>query len=87
MLRSGHVHKEPWEDHESEYTKARGERIKPGNFGLVYRKLHIYPGGVQTLVVIKEVRHKAEYTQQEEHELECIRRLQDHRFRVMSSSC
>ena len=81
MLRSRHVHKEPWENHESEYKKVHGERIKQGNFGHVYRMQHIDPDGVQTFVVIKEVRHKAEYTREEEHELECIRRLNDHRFR------
>ena len=82
MLRSRQVHKEPWETHESKYEKVRGERIKQGNFGRVYRMRLIDPdGGPQTLVVIKEVRHKAEYTWQEEHELECIRRLNVHRFR------
>ena len=83
MQLGGRVHKEPWEDHESEYQKVHGgERIKQGNFGHVYRMRHIDSDGGATLVVIKEVRHRAEHTTwQEEHELDCIRRLNDHRFR------
>ena len=36
---------------------------------------------VTRLVVIKEVARTAEYTWQEEHELECLRRLNGHQFR------
>ena len=75
------VHKEPWEEHESEYKKVHGERIKQGNFGQVWRACHTDPDGPQTIVVIKEVTHTAESAWQEEHELECLRRLNDHRFR------
>ena len=80
-LRTREVRKEPWEDHEGEYKKVHGERIKQGNFGLVWRASHTDPDGRQTIVVIKEVQHKPEHTWQEEHELECIRRVNDHRFR------
>lgn len=81
VLRTKNVHKEPWEEHESEYKKVHGDRIKQGNFGQVWRARHIDPDGPWTIVVIKEVRHEAEHTRQEEHELECIRRVNDHRFR------
>ena len=82
MLQGGRLPKEPWENRVSEYEKVRGERITQGKFGDVYRMKHIDPdSAAQTLVVIKEVRHKAGNTRQEEHELECLRRLNDHRFR------
>ena len=81
MLRSRRVHKEPWVNHESQYKKVHDERIKQGNFGHVYRMRHIDPDGAQTLVVFKEVRHNAKCTQEERHELECIRRLNEPRFR------
>ena len=76
------VHKEPWEEHASEYTKVQGERIKQGNFGQVWRACHTDPDGPQTIVVIKEVtRTAAESAWQEDYELECLRRLNDHRCR------
>ena len=63
MLRGRPEHQEPWENHQGEYKKVHGERIKQGNFGHVYRMQHINPdGGMDTIVVIKEVRHKSEYT-------------------------
>ena len=76
------MHKEPWEEHESEYKKVHGERIKQGNFSQVWRACHTDPDGPQTIVVIKEVtRTAAESAWQEEHELECFRRINDHRCR------
>ena len=39
------------------------------------------PDGPQTIVVIKEVTHTADSAWKEEQELECLRRLNDHRFR------
>ena len=81
VLRGKNLHKEPWENHEGEYHKINGEKIKQGNFGMVWRAEHIDPDGPRKIVVIKEVQHKVEYTWQEEHEVECLRRLSDHRFR------
>ena len=81
ILRGTQGHKEPWEEHESEYKKVSGKKIKQGNFGHVYRVRHSDPNGPQTIRVIKEVQHQTGYTRQEEHELECIRRVNDHRFR------
>ena len=81
VLRGTQVHKEPWEDRESEYKKIGGKGIKQGMFGIVYRVRHCDPNGLQTIQVIKEVQHQTGYTWQEEHELECIRRVNDHRFR------
>ena len=82
VLRSGD--KKPWEDVEGEYQRpAHDESIRQGSFGRVYRRKHVDPvSGAQTLVVIKEVKHRAaESARQEEHELECIRRLSNHRLR------
>jgi len=75
------VQKEPWEEHARDYEKVHGEGIKQGNFGRVWHARHTDPNGQQTMVVIKEVRHTAGSAWQEEHELECLRRLNDHRFR------
>ena len=73
--------REPWEEHRREYHLVRCEPIKQGNFSKVYRRQHKPDGRAPTLVVIKELRHQAELTQQEEHELQCIRLVNDHRFR------
>jgi serine/threonine protein kinase len=75
------VHKKPWEKHTSECKKVRGERIKQGNCRQVWRACYTDPDGQQTIVVIKEVTRTAVSAWQEEHELECFRRLDDHRFR------
>ena len=58
-----------------------GERIKQGRFGKVWRALHTYPDGSGTIVVIKQVEHDPDLAWQEQHEVECISRLNDHRFR------
>ena len=77
------VHKEPWEEHASEHKKVHGERTKQGNFGQVWRARRTDPDGPQTIVVIKEVtRTAAESAWQEDHELECLRRLS-----LVSGSC
>ena len=77
------VRKDGWERHQSRYEKIHGKDITQGNFGHVSRRRLIDPDGrKQTLVVIKEVPHHAPPTTwQEEHEVECIRRLNAHRFR------
>ena len=76
------THQEPWEEHEREYKKVHGERIKQGNFGQVWRARHTDPdGSKKSIVVIKEVTHTPGAGWQEAHELECLRRVNDHRFR------
>ena len=81
-LGNGPVYKQPWEDRKHEYVKVHGDGIKQGNFSNVWRARYSDPDdGSQRLVVIKEVQHRPEYAWQEEHELECIRRVNDHPLR------
>ena len=75
------VHQELWDDRARDYKKVHGDRIKQGNFGQVRRACHTDPDVLQTIVVIKEVTYTPESAWQEAHELECLRRLNDHRFR------
>ena len=81
VLRCRHIHNEPLENRQREYEKISRQRIPQGRFGKVSRMRHSDPdGGADTLVVVKEVTHQAEYEVQQRHELECIRSLNDHRF-------
>ncbi len=75
------VHQELWEEHARGHKKVYADPIKQGNFGQVWRACHTDPDGLQTIVVIKEVTYTPESAWQEAHELECLRRLNDHRFR------
>ena len=83
ILRSRQVEKEPWEDRKREYKKITGgDRIKQGMFGIVSRHVHTDSNGAKKIVVIKQVEHQPGHDWQEEHEVECFRRLNNHhRFR------
>ncbi len=70
-----------WEDHARDYKKLHGERITQGTFSQVWRACRTNPDGLKTIVVIKEATYARESAWQEADELECLRRLNDHRFR------
>ena len=87
VLRGRHVHSEPWENRQSEYEKIKGQRIPQGRFGKVSRMRHSDPdGGADTLVVVKEVAHQAEYEVQQRHELDASGVSMITGFGVMPSS-
>ena len=75
------VHQELWDEHARYYNKVPGARINQGNFGQVWRACHIDPDGLHTVVVVKETTHTPESALQDAHELECLRRLNEHLFR------
>ena len=68
-------------DHARVGKKVHGDRIAQGTFSHLWRSCHTDPDGLQTIVVIKEATYTSESAWQDAHELECLRRLNDHRFR------
>ena len=75
------VQQEMRDDHARDYKKMHGERITQGTFSQVWRACHTVPDGLNTIVAIKEVTYTPESAWQEAHELECLRRLNNDRFR------